>query len=219
MVLTVFAMMAMGCTQNFIQAPYDAVLSVPSDVTLGWNDGLNRFDLSGVPIIMNFAVTDSAGFPLENIAVDVLSGWGGVYLLPEEAVELVGYPGVPDNIQNIDDVREACQDESGNYALVEDWCAWFWDAGTNQFYSFSGTYADNFSYTDSGGFYYFAPNFATIQTNRYGIATVVAFVDFAPTDGTSFGTVELPVSIGLVSGTASIAFTGESAESSTDTSR
>lgn len=216
MFTAVFTTLLMGCTQNFVTAPYDARVVVPSDFVFGWNDQLNQYDLAGIPLIVNIGVTDAQGFPLEHIALEVSSGCGGVYILPEEAVELVGYPGVPDNIQSIDDVRAACVDENGNYALVEDWCSWFWDAEGSQFYMFSGTYADNFSYSDSGGLYFFAPTYASVQTNNQGLARMVVFVDSVPLDGSSYASCQMTASTGFSSDSFNVTFTGESAAASAE---
>ena len=176
------ASLMMGCTRNFLPAPFDAQLTMPSDYVFGWTPALNEFDLAGRPVLFNIGVTDADGFPLPRTTVEVSTGWTGVYLMPEEAVEIVGYPGLPDGINSIDDVQAYCVDKNGNYALVEDWCAWFWDFENSQFYSFAGTFADNF-YSDTGGVYFYGPTYVSTQTNDLGIARLVAFIDHVPLDG------------------------------------
>jgi len=222
---TVMLAMLTGCTASFVEAPYDAFITAPSDVVLGWSDTLNQFDLAGYPLVVEFLVQridpiTGITEPLPHIRLDISSNGSGVYLMPEEAVELVGYPGVPDNIQSIDDVRATCVDENGNYALVEEWCAWFWDANGAQFYSFAGTYADAFTTLDSGELYFYAPNFVVTQTDRRGVARLMALVDYTITDTNSFISSTISASSGNAGDTMTISFSGTIAESTdtTDTS-
>lgn len=206
------AMMGVGCSPDFVTAPYDAELVMPSDTIIGWTDALNSYDLAGFPILFSVGVTDSDGIPLPHVAVEISSGFAGVYILPLEAIEVVGYPQTADGIESVDDVREYCSDENGNYALVEDWCAWYYDINGDQFYAFQGGYADGYTVLDSGLPYYFGPTLVRTQTNRDGLVRMVAMVDTVPVSSTSFESVQILASLGFAADSFNIEFSGEAAE-------
>ena len=109
-----------------------------------WSEELNQIDRQGKLLYFDIIANQNANpkwqgaqfdVPAEYVQVEVTSLSEHVYILPQEAVELVSYPGLPGNVQNMDDVREQCVDEFDNYSHdAGDWCAWYWDTSTNQYY-------------------------------------------------------------------------------------
>ena len=205
-------LLAMGCNPSFVTAPYDAELVMPSDTIIGWSEALNRYDLAGFPILFSVGVTDADGIPLPNVAVEISSGYAGVYIIPLEAVEVVGYPQTAAGVESIEDVREACADENGNYALNEDWCAWYYDVGGDQFYAFTGGYADGYTELDSGDLYFFGPTLVSTQTDRNGLVRMAAMVDTVPVASTTFESVQIFATVGFASDSFNIEFSGEAAD-------
>ncbi|MEC8278850.1 MAG: hypothetical protein VXZ96_16555 [Myxococcota bacterium] len=188
-----------ACTVNQIDAPYGSQVVLSSgDVTLAWSEEANEFDLAGTLLYFDVMVVNSDNVPLENVKVEISSSFSGVYLIPQEAVQLVSYPGLPANVQSTDDVKDACSDDNGNYILAEDWCAWYWDTSTQQFYQFAGTYANAFSYSDTAGYYWYAPTLMSGQTDGRGLLRVYSMVDMMPvSDLEGFGDVQILASIGV----------------------
>ena len=114
---------------------------------IAWSTDNNNLDLSGllVPFDVGVFRTDQASgetMLLPNTRVEITSSYSGVYLIPQQAVEVVSYPDLPGGITSQEDVKAACTDANGNYAMNEDWCAWYWDTESSTFYQFAGTYAD-----------------------------------------------------------------------------
>ena len=188
-----------ACTVNQIDAPFGSQVVLSSgDIDLAWSAEANEFDLSGTLYYFDVMVVNSENQPLENIKVEISSNFSGVYLIPQESVQLVSYPGLPADIQSTDDVKEACSDDNGNYILAEDWCAWYWDTTTQQFYQFSGTYANAFTYSDTAGYYWYAPTLLSGQTDGRGILRVYSMIDMMPSLPTGgFGKVQILANIGV----------------------
>ena len=131
--------------------------------------------------------------PLESIEVEMLSGYAGVYLIPPEAVKLVGYPEA--NVDPTDQaaIEDACTDENGNFKSDPEWCAWYWDTETQQYYQISGQYVA----TDSN----YSPNYFVGRTDGRGLLDYYIYVDAMPVYGSGtdvrFGSVQMTVSIGV----------------------
>jgi hypothetical protein len=191
-------LLSMGCSSSIVQAPFGSSVVVPSNIQINWTDAYNDYDLAGVVQLFDVQVLDPDGLPMENVQVEISTSYGGVYIVPQESIELVGYPSVPEGITSQSDVRDACVDANGNYTLNEDWCAWYWDTVTDQYYSFAGTYADNFTYTDSGELYWFAPTYVSASTNGRGIFRGYLLIDTLPDIGDGgYADVIITVSIGV----------------------
>lgn len=89
-----------ACNPQFLPAPQGAQLSTPSDIELGWSDALNQPSdsntnntLPPVAVLTNFFVSDVNDIPIQRIAVQVSSGFEGVFLLPAELLEARDYSG------------------------------------------------------------------------------------------------------------------------------
>ena len=200
--LTILAGLQTGCVATMLDAPYTATISVPEDFSINWSAAANKYDLGGQLLFFDVGMYDTnSEMPLESIRVEITSNYPGVYLLPQESVELVAYPGLPAGIQSYEDVKAACTDDAGNYILTEDWCAWYWDTESQQFYQFSGTYANSYA-EDSGSYYWYAPTSMVGQTNSLGLLRVYAMIDVMPEleDGTGFAPVQVIAQSGWATG-------------------
>ena len=195
----------MGCSSGVVQAPYGSTVNVPGNIQISWTEAYNDYDLAGVVQLFDIQVLDPEGLPLENVELEVSTSYGGVYIVPQESIELMGYPSVPEGITSQDDVRDYCVDDNGNYTLVEDWCAWYWDTVTDQYYSFAGTYADNYTVLDSGDLYWFAPTYVTASTDGRGLFRGYLLIDTLQDFGDNvYADVVITATIGVDTGTFSI---------------
>ena len=195
------ALLSTGCVANNEFAPASAsVRFLPEEISLGANPSFFTTDLSGRLVMFNVVVTmqssrweSSVDLPVEHVQVEVTSLYDGVYLLPQEAVELVSYPALPADVSSIQDVRDQCTDEDGYYShAAGDWCAWYWDTESNNFYQFNDTYASAYQSIDDPDIcgeentpceYWFGPTHVKSSTNEHGILKVYALVDTLPTSG------------------------------------
>lgn len=174
-----------ACKADFEKAPFGSQVSVPDDVVISWSTSNNDFDLQGLILpfdigVFNTNQSTGTSEPLPYTQVEITSSYGGVYLIPQEAVGMVNPPGVPDGISSASDVEAACSDENGDFALNEDWCAWYWDSENATFYQFNGTYADLFEEDEEGNTYFYAPTYMVTQTNNSGLVRIYALVDSMP---------------------------------------
>ena len=149
------ALLASGCVASMQDAPFDAQVNVPQDLQIAWSVDNNNLDLSGLLIPFDIGVfrtnpLNNLSEPLPNTRVEITSSFGGVYLIPQQAVEVVSIPVYPVGLGQ-EDVKAVCTDANGNYAMNEDWCAWYWDTESQTFYQFAGTYADSYEYDTADG--------------------------------------------------------------------
>jgi len=167
-----------GCKGGPYAAPTTAALDVPNDIEIAWSMNYNNyFDGRGLVLFTQVGVyegdtteTERFGMPLENVEVQVTSGYAGVYLIPEDALLQVASPSVPDDWQTNWD--EYCTDENGDYdPSLNEWCAWATD-DNGQFFMLSGEYADADGY---------APNYYVGATNGFGRLPLTLYVDSLPT--------------------------------------
>lgn len=220
--LLFIGLLCTGCVADSVQAPSNAVINfLPSQITLAPNPSLSTTDLAGRLLLVNALVTVSSerwtasyDLPLENVQVDVTSLYDGVYILPQEAVELISYPALPADVGTLDDVREQCVDEFGNYShAAGDWCAWYWDTESNSFYQFNDTYASGYQEIDDESIcgegntpceYWFAPTHLKSSTNSKGILPLYLLVDTLPNeaDAQIYGTTGYQESVLTITGNA-----------------
>ncbi len=173
--MTLLTFLSAGCTARVV-APDSAVLSVPDDLEVSWDDSWNeQFDALGMVTFADFAVYDERQdyMPLENILIEVTSSYGGVYLVPMDAVVSVDYPSAPEDWQQNFD--EYCYDENGNFdPTTNEWCAWYADTVTGEFWMISSEYADVNGY---------APNYLQSYTDGWGRLRVFVYIDALPSSG------------------------------------
>ena len=188
--------MSLGCVQGAIEAPFSARLRGPDDFTVSWHSDYNELqDQVGVVLMGDLMVYDNeTDLPLESIEVEMTSNFGGVYLIPAEAVKLVGYPEATVDPTDTDAIRDACQDEAGNFKSDPEWCAWYWDTDTQQYYQIGGQYVATASE--------YAPNYFVGRTNNLGILEFYVYVDALPvmcdvSAAMSYGTAVISANIGV----------------------
>lgn len=189
MIATVLLAVLAGCMNNPLHAPYSAAIEAPASVDIAWAASVNGYnDGAGAIIASDFFVYDTVDdMPLQNIEVEVMSNGSGVYLLPDEALQVADYPSIPEGY-SMDD----CKDENGNFDnQTYEWCGWVYDTVTDQYYEFGSDYADN---GESGDPY--RPTYMIGGTDRYGLLRVWVYVDSLPESGDSYANVQIVGSIG-----------------------
>ena len=180
-------LLANGCVTSSVLAPYGSELDMPDDVEFAWSSSYNSVeDGIGVVVMADIGVLDPNGDPMEHIEIELTSGYSGVVLIPEEAIQLVDYPEVPSAVQDETDLEEYCIDESGDFDNSEEWCAWYWDTQSEQFYEIGEGYAD------ADGF---APNYLVGETDGRGLFRVYVYVDALPADEDDFEAVPVYANI------------------------
>ena len=165
-----------GCGGGPYAAPFGSIVTGPaSDIGLVYDAGYAvPGDGYGALLRAQALVQDSSLMPLNDIKVEVTSGWTGAYLLPEAAILVV------------DDYEQEC-DESGATSDETDPChAWF-DAEGEQYIEFGG------DYTELGDF---RPTYLSAPTNNRGFLYFYVFVDSAPLDSDGLA-VDIPVFIDI----------------------
>lgn len=161
---------------NPIAAPPGSQIIVPDDVTIGWSSDYNGLnDGYGAIVIADVMVTDANAIPLQDVRVEVTSGYGGVLLVPDTAIKLVDPPNAPDG---------GCPSD-GVYDTGEEGCAWVQDTLSGQYYEFSG------DYYSAGGY---APTYFTSATDGRGLVRFYLYIDALPVSeqGTS-SFVDVPI--------------------------
>lgn len=163
-----------ACVNGSVLAPYTAVIYPPEEFLINWSEEWNsEHDGEGVVLFADIVVEDSStDLPLEQIQIEVLSTWEGIYVLPAEAILTVSYPEAPEDWQ--EGYEEYCYDDAGNFDPSEnEWCTWYYDELNGSFYEIAGDYAD------AGDF---SPNMASGETDKRGIFRVFIYVDTFPGD-------------------------------------
>jgi hypothetical protein len=205
------ALMSLGCVKGAIPAPASARIDVPSELMVNWDLDYNGFhDKIGVVVFAHLYVYDSEDdMPLEHIEVEVLSHANGVYLIPGQAVQLVSYPEATVDPTDENAIEDACTDANGNFRSDPEWCAWYFDTESGQYYQLSGQYIA----TSSN----YAPNYFVGKTDNRGLLKLFIYVDSLPASGAgaeeegggvvTFSSVEISASIGVDMGIFTIGVT------------
>lgn len=168
------ALLASACLppDTGVEAPYSAALQLPEDIVLAWNQAYNDTeDGIGALVMMDLLVYDAdSGYPMDNIRVEVMSLWGGIYLIPQTAIKTVPGPGQPA-------AGECDADGDGQIDLdAPDACSWFWDTSGDQYFELASEFADAYS-----------PNLMYGKTDEHGLLRVYAYVDSMPTSTSGEG--------------------------------
>ncbi len=176
--------------------PPGAYLAVPDGFDVSWDitQAYNAIDDGyGFLILLTVVVqdADNGDLPVNNVQVEILSGFEGAYLIPEAAI-------LADT-----SVAEGC--ENGQYP--EDECElWFGEAGTD-FREIADGYVD----IDN-----FHPTYMTTVTDRRGAAHAGLFIDTGMDDGYGFN---VYFNIGIKDAEMEVTFLGpEEDTETTDTS-
>jgi hypothetical protein len=138
-------------------------------VNLAWAIDYNGIDDGiGALILLDFMVYDAnEGFPLENIRVELLSGYAGMYLIPKTAVKIVPYPTLDE------DEKAALCDTDGNGYIDDDApdsCSWNWDTSGDVYFELASDYANAYH-----------PNYLIGATDNRGLFRTYVYVDSLPT--------------------------------------
>jgi hypothetical protein len=166
-----------ACSSGPYDPPYTATLSTPiSSITLTGTSGVNTEDGYGLVFFDQVTVLNEDQFgrnlPLENVVVDISSGWGGTYIIPERAVK------------SVEDFREACEAGQGGEEY-RDLCDALLNDPDNEYYELSAEYsvADG----DTAGNPGYRPNYLRGTTNNQGVVEFYIFIDSTPGVETDFG--------------------------------
>jgi hypothetical protein len=175
-------------------APAGSSLSMPEDVGISWSDDYNEeHDQIGMFIMSDLSVLDPAGRVLDSVEVEVLSNWGGVYLLPITAVKTVDYPSSGAGIDTYEQFLAACDSDDDGVidAEAEDWCSWYWDSSSDQFFELASDYSDVAE---------FGPNYFLGATDNRGLLRIYIYVDSLPGSDGTYTDVSISASIGVATG-------------------
>jgi hypothetical protein len=150
-----------------VEAPYSAALQLPEDVVLSWNKEYNEVeDGIGALVLLDMLVYDSdSGDPMDNIRVEVMSLWSGIYLIPQTAVKIVPPPNEPD-------MAECDVDGDGQIDFdAPDSCSWSsnFDTSGNQYFELASEFASAYS-----------PNLMYGATDEHGLLRIYVYVDSMP---------------------------------------
>ncbi len=176
-------------------APATAVISDLEDFTLTPTSAHTSQDGIGTLVFGDVFIYDEVSeMPLNDIEVELLSGWSGIYVLPESAIKLVQYPNPPSDVADgTASVSDYC-DVNGDGFIdgdAPDWCSWWWDTESAAFYEFGGDYAmtpENYQ-----------PTYMIGSTDSRGVMRFYLYIDSMPYDaeGETFSGTSLWISIGV----------------------
>ncbi len=197
-----------ACANGYYPAPAWAAMSEIEDITIAPSTSLVSQDGLGVLILGDILVYDTnTEQPLAGVEVEMSTMWSGLYVLPETAIKLVDYPEAPEDVQSAEDVAAYCDvwPDGGDDQIdadAPDWCSWWWDTETGQFYQFGGDYAmtpDNYR-----------PTYMISGTDNRGLMRFYLYVDSLPYTATedettgSFSSAGVMASIGVENMTFSV---------------
>ncbi len=194
--LAVLPLGLIACAGGPYQAPNGAMLSDLEDFQLTPTSAHQTQDGIGTLVFGDIMVVDEESeMPLNNIEVEILTGWSGIYVLPEGAIQLVDYPAAPDDVQSGNaSVADYCDiDPADGYidATAPEWCSWWWDTDSMSFFEFGGDYAmtsENYQ-----------PTYMIGSTDNRGILRFYLYIDSMPYSGEdeSFTNSTIWISIGV----------------------
>lgn len=156
--------LSVGCAMGPYGAPFGAQVNRPDDTQgmifdVGYNDPDDGIGLLVKEYVMVTNEVAQAGdlveVPLNNILVEITSGYSATYILPASAVSYV------------DDYETSCEGDRS-----EECDAWF-DIGEERYIEFSG------DYKDLGGF---RPTYGSGGTDNRGVFEFYVFIDSVPVD-------------------------------------
>jgi hypothetical protein len=184
-----------ACSDGPWPAPSSAVIGDLEDFEIVAGTAHQSQDGVGTLVFGDVLVYDeSTEMPLNNIEVEFLTNWSGVYVLPETAIKLVQYPQPPEDViagtASVDDYCDINEDGAID-SDAPDWCSWWWDTESSSFYEFGGDYAmssENFQ-----------PTYMISSTDSRGVCRFYLYIDSLPqdSDGGSFYGASVWVSIGV----------------------
>ncbi len=171
--------LALSACQSSWPAPASAELSDLEDFEVVTSTAVQTADGVGVLLFGDIMVFDSdTDMPLNNIEVEILSNWSGIYTIPENAIKLVDGVSAPaDVVDGTTPVADYCDvNPADGYidADADDWCSWWWDTESQAYYQFGGDYAmgpDNYQ-----------PTYMIGTTDNRGVLRFYLYIDAMPYD-------------------------------------
>lgn len=160
--------LAVGCASGPYGAPNGAEITYVDGEAdngpifdVGYNDPddgiglLLRAQVLVTNTVLEGGQGDTREMPLNNVLVDITSGWSAAYVIPSTAVNTV------------DDYELSCEEDDS-----AECSAWF-DIGEERYVEFSG------GYTDLGGL---RPTYMSAGTDGRGLLDFYVFIDSIPYD-------------------------------------
>jgi hypothetical protein len=202
--LGMLPILLVACADGPFPAPGTAAIQEFDDLKINATSAHIVQDGVGTLVFADVLVYDEmTDMPLNNIEVEILTGWSGVYVIPDTAIKQVDYPSAPaDVMDGSTPVSDYCDtDNDGRIdAGADDWCSWWWDIEGGGFFEFSGDYAmtaDNYQ-----------PTYMLGATDNRGVMRFYLFIDSLPSttngDDIDFNSTSFWVSIGVHSVTGAI---------------
>jgi hypothetical protein len=198
-------LLTFACNGGPYPAPATAVLQEMENVSVTASTAHTAQDGIGTLLFVDaFVYDENTEVPLNDVIVEVLTGWSGIYVLPQSAIKLVDYPAPPQDVQDgTTSPSEYCDTDPQDGIIdddAEEWCSWWWDTESAQFYEFGGDYA-----MTPGNY---QPNYMIGGTDERGICRIYLYIDSLPYSGEgdqgSFSNASFWVSIGVDSTTVDI---------------
>ncbi len=180
MVSAAFLLLGVGCLSDIGHpAPADSTLSVSSLTEgLAWSSAYNALE-DGIGVLAPvdaLVVSDVDGLPIPFVQLEIISGYGGVYLLPEAAIQEVDPPDPSAAGSN-------CDPSAENYDVEN--CPWY-DEDSEIYFELSSSYDG-----------YYKPNYLLMSTDNRGLGRLWLYIDALPeTDEGAFSDVTVSVSTG-----------------------
>jgi hypothetical protein len=204
MILAALTMLLMGCNAGYYPAPAGSQLVVDDGILVVGSEAFYTDNGTGALALCTALVTDANGVPLSNIEIEVATNYAGNLLLPESAVKLVDFPTPDPSVEKDPDAaRATCDVDSDGYIDDDapEWCSWWWDTETAQFYEFGVDYAA----TEED----YRPTYMQSGTDSRGILRYYLYIDSMPLTISKGGDVtwsstSVWTSIGVASATFSV---------------
>ena len=157
-----FLALQMGCLSTLGHpGPSGYSLSMVADaLNVSWNSAANGYgDGIGVLAPLDVSVEDGEGYAAQNIQVEFVSGYSGVDLLPEAAIQEVDPPDPDETGANCTPGHEDYDPEV---------CPWY-DESSERYFELSASYSGDYM-----------PNYVLAATDEFGRSRVWLYVDSLP---------------------------------------
>ncbi|MCP4808906.1 MAG: hypothetical protein GY913_00350 [Proteobacteria bacterium] len=181
-----FVALSLGCLSPIGHpAPNDYTLTqITEGLSVSWSSAANGYgDGIGVLAPIDVGVFDQDGYAAPGIQVEFLSNYGGVYLIPEAAIQEVDPP----------DPQEAGANCTPGHADYDpEVCPWY-DESSERYFQLSASYSGEY-----------APNYVLAASDEFGRVRVWAFVDALPESDDKFDATSVTILMGSSSGAFTI---------------
>lgn len=173
--------LSMGCLSPIGHpAPNDYSMQLVTEgLSVSWSSQFNGVgDGIGVLAPIDVIASDGEGLAAQNIQIEFLAGWGGMYLLPEAAIQEVDPPST-----------EGVNCTPGAEDYDPEVCPWY-DESSDRYFELSGSYSGDYR-----------PNYVLAATDEFGRARIWIYVDAMPqTNDGDFSAAQVDVLMGASAG-------------------